>query len=74
MLCGEAAVLQGLGGLLRRPELRAIVFEAATGLAAAPDSDPIAGPLRAAGFQFASLIRREHSVHTLDNYLATRPA
>jgi FkbM family methyltransferase len=71
---GEAAVLAGLGVLLRRPELRAIVFEAVTGLGQAPDTDPIAGPLRAAGFRFAPLVRREHSVHPLDNYLATRPA
>lgn len=69
---GEAAVLAGLGSLLKRPELRALVFEAATGLASAPDTNPIAGPLRAAGFLFAPLVRREHSTHPLDNYLATR--
>jgi FkbM family methyltransferase len=69
---GEAAVLAGLGSLLRRPELRAIVFEAGAGLAQAPDADPIAGPLRTAGFQFAPLARRELSAHPLDNYLATR--
>lgn len=69
---GEAAVLAGLGTLLCRSELRAIVFEADAGLAQSPDTDPIAGPLRAAGFRFAPLLRREHSKHTLDNYLATR--
>ena len=69
---GEAAVLAGLGALLRDPGLHAIVFEAGTGLEAQPDSDPIAGPLRAAGFRFAPLTRCEHSEHALDNYLATR--
>lgn len=69
---GEAAVLAGLGRLLDRPQLRAVVFEAVAGLAQAPDTDPIAGPLRAAGFRFAPLRRREHSAHPLDNYLATR--
>lgn len=71
---GEPGVLAGLGALLRRPELRALVFEAVSGLAQAPDTDPIAGPLRAAGFRFAPLARREHSAHPLDNYLATRTA
>lgn len=70
---GEADVLAGLGALLLRPELRAVVFEALTGLSRAPDDDPIAGRLRAAGFQFAPLVRQEHSAHPLDNYLATRP-
>jgi len=70
---GEAAVLAGLGSLLQRTELRALVFEAAAGLGLAPDTDPIAGPLRAAGFRFIPLVRREHSAHPLDNYLATRP-
>jgi FkbM family methyltransferase len=68
---GEADVLTGLGALLTGPELRAVVFEAASGLNQAPDDDPIAGPLRAAGFVFAPLARREHSAHSLDNYLAT---
>lgn len=71
---GEAAVLAGLGTLLLRPELRAIVFEAASGLTQAPDTDAIAGPLRRAGFRLMPLVRREHSTHTLDNYLATRIA
>ena len=71
---GEAAVLAGLGALLLRPELRAIVFEAATGLAQSPDTDAIAGPLRRAGFRLVPLVRREHSTHTLDNYLASRIA
>lgn len=69
---GEADVLAGLGALLHLPELRAIVFEAVTGLGQAPAGDPIAGPLRAAGFRFAPLARREQSGHPLDNYLATR--
>jgi len=69
---GEPAALAGLGALLRDPGLRAIVFEAAAGLEGQPDSDPIAGPLRAAGFRFTPLARREHSAHPLDNYLATR--
>jgi FkbM family methyltransferase len=69
---GEADVLTGLGALLTSSELRAVVFEAARGLDRTSDDDPIAGPLRAAGFQFAPLARQEHSAHPLDNYLATR--
>ena len=69
---GEPGVLAGLGALLRDPGLRAIVFEAGADLGAKPDSDPIAGPLRAAGFRFAPLARREQSRHPLDNYFATR--
>jgi len=70
---GEADVLTGLGTLLSGSELRAVVFEAARGLHRAPDDDPVAGPLRAAGFQIAPLARQEHSAHTLENYLARRP-
>jgi FkbM family methyltransferase len=70
---GEADVLTGLGALLTDPALRAVVFEAASGLNQAPEDNPIAGPLRTAGFQFAALARRERSAHPLDNYLATRP-
>jgi FkbM family methyltransferase len=70
---GEDAVLMGLGELLRRPTLRAVVFEAVSGLQQAQDTDPIAGSLRAAGFRFVPLRRREASDHALDNYLATRP-
>lgn len=68
---GEADVIAGLGALLARPELRAIVFESHAGLARAPDS-PIAAALRANGFQFAPLSRHENSDHALANYLAIR--
>jgi FkbM family methyltransferase len=69
---GEPGVLSGLGALLDDAGLRAIVFEACARLETRPDSDPVAGPLRAAGFRFTPLARREHSSHSLDNYLAIR--
>ncbi len=68
----EAAVFSGLGSLLHRPELRAIVFEAAADLGRAPVADPITRELRSAGFSFASLERREQTDHPLANFLATR--
>lgn len=71
---GEPAVIAGLGALLRQPSLRALVFEAAAGLEHSYSGDPIADPLRAAGFSLRSLTRRERSDHDLDNYLATRDA
>lgn len=70
----EAAVLSGLGALLRRPELRAIVFEADSDLEREPDADPLARELRASGFSFTSLERREQSAHPLANFLAIRRA
>jgi FkbM family methyltransferase len=69
----EAAVLAGLGEVLRAPALRAIVLEAAADLLTRPDTDPIAGPLRRAGFVLQPLARREHSDHALVNLLASRP-
>lgn len=70
---GEADVLAGFGALLRRPELRAIVFEGAPGLDAAGASGPVAQPLREAGFKLRPLQRREATGHFLVNYAAERP-
>lgn len=71
---GEPSVLAGLGELLRQPTLRAVVFEGPAGLATNAPSDPVADPLRAAGFTLRSLNRREATDHALENYVATRSA
>lgn len=68
----EAAVLKGFGDLLRRPQLRAIVFEAAAGALDSGGTDPVTGLLRARGFTLEVLVRQESSHHPLENYLATR--
>jgi FkbM family methyltransferase len=69
---GEIAVLAGMGALLASPQLRAIVFEGGPGLENSTVEDPVANPLRAAGFRLKPLVRRERSGHLLENYLAAR--
>lgn len=71
---GEAAVLAGLGELLARPALRAVVFETRADLLADPSRCPTARQLVAAGFELRALDRREDSSHGLGNFLAWRPA
>ncbi len=68
----ETEVLIGFGQLLRRRDLRAIVFESDTGLNGANAGHPAAVLLRDAGFQLRRLERAEATQHGLDNYLAVR--
>lgn len=70
----EPAVLDGLGGLLSSPGLRAVVFESRADLLADPLRCPSASRLLAAGFRFAALTRSEASRHRLANFIATRAA
>ncbi|MBI3885666.1 MAG: FkbM family methyltransferase [Opitutae bacterium] len=71
---GEPSVLAGFGALLHAPALRAIVIEATVGPHGRPHPDcPSARLLRAAGFSFRELTRREDTAHLLGNYLAFRP-
>ncbi|MBK8284606.1 MAG: FkbM family methyltransferase [Ahniella sp.] len=68
----ELAVLQGMTGILARPECRAIVIEA--GLDALSREHPINILLTNAGFQMRRLERREQTSHDLDNFIAERVA
>ena len=68
----EADVLHGLGSLLARPTLQAIVFEGAPGLESVTATGPVIDPLRAAGFTLRRLVRREATEHFLVNYAAER--
>ena len=68
----ELEVLEGFGGYLREPSLRAIVFEAAPGLENTAITDPVADILRSAGFSLRQLHRNEPSEHLLQNYIASR--
>ena len=68
-----SAVLAGLGELLFRPGLRAVVFETRADLLANPNRCPAASQLLAAGFELHALLRSEDSSHLLGNFLATRP-
>jgi FkbM family methyltransferase len=69
---GEAAVLAGFGTRLRHPALRAVVFEAHADMLSVSMPCPAADLLRAAGFSFTALARRENSAHALSNFLANR--
>jgi len=68
----EAAVLAGFGDHLRRPALRAVVFETRADLLDDPARCPAARLLQAAGFTFTALRRNENSTHALGNFIATR--
>ncbi len=70
----EPAVLTGLGGLLQRDTLQAIVFESRADLLADPARCPAARQLVAAGFTLRPLDRAEASGHDLGNFLACRSA
>jgi len=63
----EREVLEGLGSALRSPALRAVVFEDHAG-----DATPVKALLRAAGFGFDPLARKEATAHNLENFLASR--
>ena len=71
---GEAAVLAGMGDLLRQPALRAVVFETRADLLADPTRCAIARQLLAAGFTLQALTRNESTHHDLGNFLALRAA
>lgn len=69
----EPSVLAGFGSLLRAETLRAVVFESAADLLAAPRDCPCARALLDAGFELRALHREENTAHLLGNFLAARP-
>ena len=68
----EADILRGFGRGLAAPSLRIVIFETANDFLTEREPSELGTMLRAAGFSFRLLERRERTAHSLSNFSAVR--